>query len=185
MTIIAALNTNRGATWMGADSAASDETMVETRTESKVMRIGPWLFGSSPSFRVSQILMWDPSLQGILPPPSQCSTYSIVCDYVPCLQEAFHEEDIGDEWEILMGGEGFLWGIQSDYSVHQISNWTAIGSGSGFALGSLFYTHRNQSSYHPVSNYNKILYACQAAEFYSISVQRPFYIFSSEAPHEC
>jgi len=183
-------------TWLGGDSAATDDDSIEVRVESKVWQRGRWVFGSCPSFRLIQVIKFKLNIDTWLNEPSKTTTQDIVNNLVLPLRNLINDMrvDIEDGWTILLGGSGKLWSIQDDYSVSQVIRYTAIGSGSQYALGVLHYVYEGQSSNLPVvpshvytyqdsleckhnlAEYVIIKAASRAAGAYCISVSPPYII---------
>lgn len=138
MTIIVGLNKGES-TILASDSSASDDSGIEARNEAKVWRDGDWLVGSCPSFRLMQLLQYHIDITSLIGDPDEACIRDLVTKLVPvmkCVIEAEMPEVI--DWTVILGGRGNLYQIQSDYAVNCVSKTIAIGSGSEYALGSLF-----------------------------------------------
>ena len=175
MTSIVGLNSTYK-TWLAGDSAATDDDSIEIRSESKVWQAGDWVFGSCPSFRLIQVLKFKLDTNSFLPDPADTLVEDIVNEFIPALRNIIVDTavDTEDGWAILLGGSGKLWHIQDDYSVSQVVRYTAIGSGSPYALGVLHYVYEGQASEITMSPYVIVRAASRAAGAYCTSVSPPY-----------
>src|SRR6185437_1849801 len=145
MTCIAAV-IHGNKVWMGGDSLSGDwYGHVAPRSKPKVIKKGSYLIGSAGSVRMSNLL------QVSFTPPEpdpRCEVYTfMVQQWVESLKHCFKTygygktnsgEDSFSDSGILVGFNGQLFEIQSDYQVNQpIFQFAAIGSGADIALGAL------------------------------------------------
>jgi ATP-dependent protease HslVU (ClpYQ) peptidase subunit len=173
MTCISAIAHN-GKIYMGGDSAASDEgNIVSTRKEPKVFIKNNYLIGYAGSFRFGKVVE-----HVFIPPKPQTDNLDkfLNTSFVDALRSACEVSKIDpssedDPSELLVGVNGRLFEFCNDWHFGEdANNFNAIGSGSSFALGSLYSTGRMQS---PPA---RIKLSLQAAEKFSPSVRSPFTI---------
>lgn len=174
MTCIVALSHN-GTVYMGGDGAAADEnsSSVSSRKEPKVFVKGPYIIGYSGSFRFGKVVQ-----HSFNPPKPQGDDMDkfLNTSFVTALREVCDiakvdpsSEDDGSE--MLVGVNGRVFEFCNDWHFGEdINNFNAIGSGSSFALGSLYST-RQRTSPHA-----RIRLALESAERFSSSVRKPFTI---------
>lgn len=179
MTTIVGIVEN-GRVWLGSDSLVSDSMQKLGLPHSKtVMRyVGkrPLCFGVSGSSRVSQLLeRLDMPDYG-----RKSSSRGFMLDLAEALRECLKEKgavieergEQGGNFEVLVGFEGKLFVIQSDFSVLETrGDYASVGSGQYYALGSLFST--SQLSRDPEW---RLRLALMAAEKYDPGSGRPFWV---------
>jgi ATP-dependent protease HslVU (ClpYQ) peptidase subunit len=174
MTCIAALSYN-GKVYMGGDSAAADEdtNIVSSRKEPKVFIKGGYLLGYSGSFRFGKVV------QHIFNPPKLVGSdldKFLNTTFIDSLREVceLNKVDPGseeDSSEMLVGVNGRVFEFCNDWHFGEdINDFNAVGSGTKFALGSLYSTRRMRS---PNA---RIQLALESAERFSTSVRGPFTI---------
>lgn len=174
MTCIVAVS-NGNAICMGGDSAAADESsvFVSIRKEPKVFIKNGYLFGYAGSFRFGKIIQHT-----FIPPKPDYSDLDKFFNtvFVDSLRKYCDEAKIDpaseqDSAEMLVGIDGRIFEFCNDWHFGEDSNnFNAIGSGSQFAMGSLFSTKRNKSLSYRVKT------ALEASESFSNSVRSPFTI---------
>ena len=178
MTAIAGL-IEGGKVYIGGDSAGVGGYNLRTRAKSdgKVFKNGPFLFGASGSHRINQLLRY-----AFRPPekyPKQEIFKYMTTDFINAIRECFKkggaaqkkdEEEKTDSF-FLVGFERRLFEVECDY---QVAEWDepygATGCGKLLVLASLF-TSKGKPE-------ERILTALQAAERFSAGVRGPFYIMS-------
>ena len=160
--------------WIGGDSASSDGWNIFIRSDEKVFRNGPALFGFTSSFRMGQLLRYslkfpDRGRQGV----DRFMSTTFVDSVRECLKDGgFQSTENGvDEGGVfLVGYAGRLFEIQSDYQVAVVRNGIyAIGCGAQYAFGALYVLPS-------ISPKDRIKKALSAASFYSKGVSPPFKI---------
>ncbi len=182
MTAIAGL-VHGGKVWIGGDSAATNAHWMQSiREDAKVFRVGEFLFGTSGSIRLKNILRYTftapTPLEG-----NACVAY-LIRQFIPGLRAAYREAgalhaDSGVEamhGQMLIGWRGNLYGVESDFQVYKIANempFDAIGCGSELALGSLWTTQEMD-----LTPEVRLTWSLQAAERFSAGVRGPFVIES-------
>ena len=173
MTCVAGLIYNNKV-YMACDSGASDEGggTIYKRRDAKVFMVDDYIIGFSNSFRMGQILQHD-----FTPPkPSKRNlerTMSI--DFVDRVLESLArnnfviDKDADNVCDLVIGVYGRLFVMDTDFSIGEYyDKYFAIGSGSQFALGSLYST---KSMKDPRARLEKAL---EAAAEYTMSVSAPF-----------
>jgi ATP-dependent protease HslVU (ClpYQ) peptidase subunit len=177
MTCIVAL-TDGKKVYMGGDSAAVevDSNFVSSRIEPKVFVTGDYIIGYSGSFRFGKVVEYSCEL----PRPEYRDIHKFMnTKFVNAIREAVEENKLDnsedkDAAELLIGLHGHIFELNSDWHVGEDSNsYNAIGSGSSFALGSLFSTRRIKDPY------ARIKMALNASEAYSPYVRSPFTILEN------
>jgi len=173
MTCIAALSYN-GKVYMGGDAAAADEdSLVSSRKEPKVFIKNGYLIGYAGSFRFGKVV------EHIFNPPKISDNRIdrfLNTVFVDSLREVceLNKVDPGseeDSSEMLIGISGRVFEFCNDWHFGEdINDFNSIGSGTKFALGSLYSTRRMRS---PNA---RIQLALESAEKFSPSVRGPFTI---------
>lgn len=177
MTCIVAVS-YQGKVVMGGDSAAADEhnNFISLRKEPKVFTKGPYIFGYAGSFRFGKVVEHT-----FVPPRPNLDNLDKFFNtvFVDSLRKYCEESKIDpsseqDSAEMLVGINGRLFEFCNDWHFGEDSHdFNAIGSGSPFALGSLYSTGRIKSPH------ARIKIALEAAERFSPSVSSPFIILES------
>lgn len=165
---------HKGKVFIGADSLGSNGFSKEIRKEPKVFHNGEFLIGGTSSFRMLDLLKWK-----FNPPTIKNGDdlHKFMCtEFVDAVRELFKDNGYcitSGDWEsgvFLVGVRGRLFKVESDFQVSE-HDYTSCGSGEKHALGSLFTSKRNS----PVKDITKAL---EAAEYFMVSVQRPFVVLS-------
>jgi hypothetical protein len=164
MTCIVALE-DQGTIYMGADSAAVEGDSISLRVASKIFKNGKFLIGYCNSFRYGQIIEYH-----FKPPQVQEKDLLkyMITKFVPELRRVLENNGYEEkDSSIIIGYDGNIFYVESDWQVGQdMTNYHAIGSGSPYALGSLYSTTGE-----PLS---RIEQALKAAETFSTNVRSPF-----------
>lgn len=173
MTCIVAI-TDGSKIYMGGDSAAAEMegNFVTSRIEPKVFVKDNYIIGYAGSFRLGKLVehLFE------LPKPSGDLDKFMNTIFLSELRECFEENKLDnsedkDAGELLIGINGRLYEFNSDWHIGQNAyEYNSIGSGSQFAMGSLFSTRRIKS---PSA---RITLALEASEAFSPYVRRPFTI---------
>jgi len=188
MTIIVGLVSDDGTVVIGSDSAATAEDALELHTAAADS--GPKVFahpagfmvGFCGSFRVGQLVRHCFSVVPAL--KSQEPMAYLVGPFTKALRKCLKdsgclETENGIETmdaSLLLAYKNKLYVIQSDFQVSEpFHGYTAIGSGSAAALGSL-YANKDLGV---ISAYDAALAAMLAAESVTPSVRGPFYVLES------
>ncbi len=174
MTCIVGVAHN-GKVYMGGDSSASDEhnSFVSTRKEPKVFIKGDYLIGYAGSFRFGKVLEHT-----FIPPKLNDDNLDRFLNtiFIDSLRQYCDESKVDpsseqDSAEMLLGVNGRLFEFCNDWHFGEDSNnFNSIGSGSQFAMGSIFSTRRIKSPH------ARIKTALEASERFSPSVSGPFTI---------
>lgn len=173
MTAIAAVK-HRGKVYMGADSAAVAGYSLAIRDDAKIFRNGPMIFGFTSSFRMGQLLRYSLTLPER--PPSAKDTFgwlatSFVNAVRCCLKDggfARKENEVESAGVFLVGYQGNIYGIDSDYHVGSCGDFAAVGCGADLVLGSLFSTKGKDPG-------TRLRMSLEAAECFSAGVRGPFH----------
>ena len=163
--------------FLGADSAAIDGDDISTGP-AKLVNVGPYLIGYCESFRVGQAIAYrlKPSAQKCTDPLEHLATV-----FVDELRLTLHKAGAtatGDPDELpgplLVAFRGELYGIDSDYAVHPVDDYAAIGAGAPYALGSLHATAKCEPAF-------RTWEALHAASRHCTAVRQPFH-FNTQEP---
>ena len=176
MTCIAAV-VEKGKVYIGADSAGVAGLDVTIRTDEKVFKNGPAIFGFTSSFRMGQLLRY--SLKIPEQPTSMSDAIFIhtvfLDNIIACLKNggyAYIENNVERGGVFLVGYKGKLYKIEGDFQVSQSAEvFAACGCGEDFALAVL-HTHKN------LSPKKRILKALETAVHFSGGVRPPFRVIS-------
>ncbi len=174
MTCIVAIGDGRNVC-MGGDAASVDEdsSLISSRKEPKIFIKNGYLLGYAGSFRFGKVL------QHTFNPPKLSDDdidKFLNTTFVNALRECceLNKVDPGseeDSSEMLVGVAGRVFEFCNDWHFGEdINNFNAIGSGTKFALGSLYSTRRLRT---PNA---RIQLALESAERFSPSVRGPFTI---------
>ena len=172
MTVIVGV-VHEGRVYLGGDSAGVGGLDVTVRSDVKVFRNGPFVLGFTDSFRMGQLLhhaLTPPAPEGDLD-RFMCTTFiDAVRD---CLSGGGYASTTnGTEagGTFLVGVAGRLFQVNSDYQVGESRDrYDAIGCGSGYALGVLHLTGRQQ-----MPPRSRLRLALEAAAHHSAGVRAPF-----------
>ena len=159
--------------YIGGDSAASSSCDLTVMANPKVFILQDrFIIGYTTSFRMGQIIEHELTVSKH---PENMSLYKFmttvfVNDLRECLKRqgwAEREKDRESGGTFLIGYQGRLFVIQDDYAVlESADNYSAVGSGWSFALGSLFTSTGSAKK--------RIDNALQSAEKHCPSVRGPF-----------
>lgn len=148
---------------------------VSARKDPKVFRNGNMLIGFSGSFRMGQLLRFS-----LVPPehPLDKDAYEYMAtDFIEavrkCLKDGGYttvKDNVESGAYFLVGYQGRLFEILSDFQVAEShEDYTAIGCGMDFTLGSLISTQGMDPS-------TRVEMALQAAGYFSSGVCEPFVV---------
>lgn len=160
---------------MGGDSAAVEveSNLVSSRVEPKVFIHGDYIIGYSGSFRFGKVVEYSCEL----PKPDYKDIHKFMnTHFVNAIRDAVEDNKLDnseekDSAELLIGLHGHIFELNSDWHVGEDSNsFNSIGSGSSFALGSLFSTKRLKDCR------SRVKMALEASEAFSPYVKKPFTI---------
>ncbi len=168
-TVVAIVN--KGKVWMGADSYATMESGQRRRIICEKMFVNPpYLIGYVGSARVGQTIRPE-----YFTPPEN------IFDFPDILIKHFKKKgclgtDSDDQTAVnasnflIATPNGKLFEILVDFQINEVRDFTAIGSGSTFALGSLYTTRKKKDSR------KRIMTALKIADVYDIHTGPPFLI---------
>jgi ATP-dependent protease HslVU (ClpYQ) peptidase subunit len=180
LTAIAAV-VDGGKVWMGADSALSDMHTHELRivTNQKIFKLGEMLLGVAGSPRVGDALRF----QLVMPkhPKRMDAAKFLRTHFVDAMRDVlkkagtlslqFGVEEM--DASVIIGYRGRLFVVEGDMHVHEWpTDYAAVGSGGAVACGAL-------SVSSGVPGRKRLLAALSAAERFTISVRRPFYVLET------
>lgn len=183
MSTIAIIKTIDGKIHMGADSLCSykESGFVEKRLNKKIFKKTivdrddfktHFLIGSVGTYRLMQLLEFEFNVP-FIPKKMDLKTY-MVTKFVPKLRALIesHKFDFKEvEIVVAVNGEYFI--IQTDYQVGFVdAPFYALGSGGGFAFGSLHSTDTDGELDEDV----RIMMALKAAEHYDSKTGGEFYL---------
>lgn len=178
MTCIVGIKSQNGL-WIGGDSAVSSDNLVQTIADPKVWKKGQFIIGFAGSLRVGQIIKYK---MKIPPINDRKPTEYMVCSFIDAMRKclkaagAAREDKKEEEQEnqFLIGFRGRLFEIDEAYGVCEINDeFIAIGSGTEYALGSLYTTKGKQPE-------KRIWEALEASAYFCEGVRPPFHIVSSK-----
>lgn len=120
---------------MGADQMAASELQIWDRKDKKIWRKNGFVIGGSGSYRLIQILMYNFS-----PSKPLKNMHRYMCNqFIDGILQVMKEKDIDEDVNLLVGYKHQLFTIHSDFQVFETeSGFDAIGSGSDYAIGSMF-----------------------------------------------
>lgn len=173
MTCIVAI-TDGNKVYMGGDAAAAEmeSNFVTCRVEPKVFVRKEYIVGYAGSFRFGKMV--ENSFD--FPDPGEDLDHFMNTDFINALRDCSEDNKIDsaedkDAGELLIGIRGCLYEFNNDWHIGKhLYNFNAIGSGSPFALGSLYSTKRYKDPY------TRINIALEAAQNFSAYVRPPFTI---------
>ena len=177
MTVIVGV-AQEGKVFIGGDSASVSGYQVEPILD-KVFKNNGYLFGTAGSIRMKQLLHYS------LVPPKPVGDLDrfMAIDFInairKCLKDGGHATlDKNEEafnGAFLVGVNGILFRVSNDFQVvpYRKLNYTAVGAGDNFAIGSL-----HSTSKFDFSGSDKVRLALQAATQFSGAVCAPFKIMS-------
>lgn len=135
---------DEGRVFIGADSMAGNTAtyLVTPRVQPKVFRNGEMLIGYTTSFRMGQLLQY--SFKPPVRRQDQDVSEFFCVDVVNALRDCFKEAGFAGKQNereeggvFLVGYEGRLFVIESDYQVGEYAEYMAVGCGESLAIGSL------------------------------------------------
>jgi len=171
MTCIVGIAQNN-VVFMGADSAGCTDTHVSIRKDTKLFKRKNMLFGCTTSFRMIQILKYAFNIpEDTSNDPYEYLTTTFIDALRTCFKEKgfyelINEGQIGGQF--LLGYKNRLFIVESDFSIAEhLDNFSSIGSGYYYALGSLYSTKE-------FSPFVRLKSALEAAEKFNTYVRSPF-----------
>lgn len=169
-----------GKVWMGGDSASGSGLNMRISKIPKVWRQGEFLFGTSGSWRTSQVLMYKFAIKPQLDDTS-IEQY-MVSEFVESLRQCLKEAGLlknGDNYEEgniwgLVGYRARLFSIYSDLQVNEYADsLDTLGSGSEYAMGAML------ALAHTLKPRKRIRRALEIAATHNNGTAPPFTILNS------
>lgn len=169
---------HEGQVWIGGDSAGVAGYDITVRADAKVFRVGPYVLGFTDSFRMGQLLRYTLDVPA---PPDRDLDRFMCTTFVDAVRDCLGnggwakgtvEQEVGGNF--LVGARGRLFEVCSDYQVGLMrDDYTAIGCGAPYAIGSLHMSGRNWQGIAPRP---RVRLALEAAAHHSTGVCGPFTI---------
>jgi ATP-dependent protease HslVU (ClpYQ) peptidase subunit len=173
MTCIVGI-TNGYQVYLGGERAASDGIGILSMASPKVHKRGDWVYGYAGTIGIGQLLDLTP-----LPEIGEDDDIfflirTVVVEELKSIITKYSEEQTEKDTGWLIGARGRLFEVNhSDWSVIEVYE-SSIGSGSTYALGSIYTSMSNESIR------NRIELALQAAITYAPTCQGPYDIVFTE-----
>jgi ATP-dependent protease HslVU (ClpYQ) peptidase subunit len=176
VTCIIGMKDRNGDVWIGGDSAGVAGYQITIRSDEKVFRKGPMVFGFTSSFRMGQLLHY--SLEIPEHPKKKSDAEFMASDFVNAVRRCFKEGGFasvvnGSEsgGSFIVGYHGELYCVEGDFQVGIPSNgMCAVGCGEDLAMGALY------ANKHLKCSRKRIRNALMAASEFSAGVAPPFTI---------
>ncbi|MFW9871522.1 MAG: hypothetical protein ACFFG0_00260 [Candidatus Thorarchaeota archaeon] len=162
---------NKNGVWIGSDSMAStDSGDIRLIVTNKLFRNEKYLIGGTGSVRGCQLLQEE-----YFEPPEEVFLFGeairLHFKELGCLTLSPDDKTEAQPNNFLIGCEGKLYEILIDFQINEIVEYTSIGAGSQYALGSLYTTRKTN-----LTPEQKIKLALQSAAFFDTSTGPPFII---------
>ena len=185
--IVGVLDRVNGGVWIGGDSLGSNSVTGAAYEERKVFRNinrEDVVIGISGSYRNRDLLHYHPALFDEVDALKKVPVdrQFMVSDFIPRVMLIFEEGVVAEDKGIsfIVGTKDALFEVQEDYSVLTASSgFTAVGSGTATAMGSLHTT-----SLMGLSAIERVVRALLAAEMHCVGVGGPFYITNTLSGEE-
>ncbi|MCK9458760.1 MAG: hypothetical protein M0R80_03910 [Proteobacteria bacterium] len=184
MTCIVGLIEN-GVVYIGGDSAATDDSSIQTIKGSKVFKLGEFIFGVSGNPRMSDVLRYNFNIPLPTYDGQDALEYMHQC-FIPDLKECLEENGVlikqdeitsSDAW-VLIGYQGRLFVLESYFHVSESAlNYNAVGCGMAVALGCLYGLEDSPDL--EISPQGKLIKALRASAQFNCHVRKPFTIIST------
>lgn len=159
-----------GKVYIGADGlATTNEGEKRPIITNKVFRNGKYLFGFTGSVRTGQVLY----SRYFTPPRDIYDMPDSIREHMAQKGTLLTNEEQAQAHaaNFLIGFNGRLFEILIDFQMNEVSgNYTALGSGGPYALGSLFTTRKS----YKMKPENRIIRALEAASQFDASCGPPF-----------
>lgn len=156
--------------YIGADGrATSNDGEMRPIICRKVFNNGSYLIGFCGSVRTGQLLYPETGFQ----PPKRTHLFpQAIREWFETNGVLLRDEETGDVHgsNILIGRNGKLFEILTDFQMSEVPEYTAIGSGSNFAFGAL----EVLKSAKGLKPENKILKALEVSSKYCVQVGPPY-----------
>jgi ATP-dependent protease HslVU (ClpYQ) peptidase subunit len=166
-----------GTVYIGGDSGGTAGTVIERMATPKVYATAGYVFGVTGHYFMTNILQHGMEWPSI---PDWAYRHEperfVYTEIIPRLKALVSErmpehKDEKPEWEILLGFNMRLFQIDDFLSVMEVEKYTALGSGTHVALGSLYSTQG--AAHNPL---DRVLVALHAAREHTLYTRPPFSI---------
>lgn len=157
-----------GKIYLGADSRASTEDgEVRPKTFKKIFRNGTYVIGFIGSVRGGQILYpeYAEMPDDVMDVPDFIRVH---CDEKGCLGINEHQMSMHG-CNYIFAYQGRMYEILIDFQMSEIDNYTAVGSGSSYAFGSLHTTEDMK-----LDGQTRVKWALEAAAMFDGATGAPF-----------
>jgi ATP-dependent protease HslVU (ClpYQ) peptidase subunit len=175
MTCIVAVKHNKKI-YMGGDRCLSDyeSSFYMPTTDPKIFKKDNMIIGYAGSVRMGKVVKYD-----FVPPKSNVRNLEkyMNIDFVNALRECAEKNNLkfdsnsperNDMSDLIIGIRGRIFTVEDDWQVTEyMHDYVSIGSGSPYALGSLYSTANLPPS-------ERVKKALEAADQFSITVCQPF-----------
>ncbi len=178
MTCIVGL-VEKGAIYMGGDSAACSDWDVTIRRYPKVFRCGEFLFGVCGCSRLGDLLQFALDVPRRVGDDVRGYMTTVFIDHVrDCFKAgglAKRENEVEEGGTFVVAYAGSLFTVYSDYQVASwATDYVAIGHGRNYALGSLYATPN-------LDPMDRVGQALECAGSFDASVRAPYHVVCSPA----
>jgi len=182
MTCIVGLK-HKGGIYIGGDSACAENSFLYARKDTKVFKVGEFIYGYTSSFRMGQLLRYK------FKPPQRELAQDVfeymTTDFIDALRECFNKAGYAEVkngmesgGDFLVGYQNRLFEIRSDYQAGEsILDYHSCGCGREVALGAMYASE----GLNPEARIQKAL---EAAERFNPYVRSPFVIESLAVEEE-
>jgi len=165
--------------YIGADNIGSNNSQIQSRQDSKVFIKKDMVFGFTTSYRMGQLIKYQLIIPHRIDKSVEEYMYTDFIESVSKLFETKNYSEISNNVQtggtFIVGYQGKIFIVESDFQIVQPSDcYCSVGSGSSFALGSLY---ANDSSVNKLAT-TKIIEALECAEYFNPFVRKPFEILS-------
>jgi len=133
-----------GKVYLAGDNQGTGFNNKSIHTQPKVFEKGGAIFGFTSTYRWGQIL--EHCLRDVIEPADINKTYDwLVQTLVPTIMKECKASEYDEKSRnCLIGVNGQLWQLQSDWSVlRSVDGFTAAGSGYEYARGAMSYALKN------------------------------------------
>lgn len=160
----------KGKVWMGADSFATTEDGDRRNFIAEKMFVNrQYLIGFTGIVRTGQVLKPQ-----YFEPPENVWDFPdrIIQQYEQkgCLAVSDHQMKFHENNIMIATTDGKLYEILSDFQMNEVTDYSSIGSGSAYALGSLYTTQ------HYTDPRRRVEKALEAAALFNTFTGQPFVI---------
>lgn len=173
MTCIVALKHEKKI-YIGGDRCLSDDSFLMSTTDPKIFKKDKMVIGYAGSVRMGKVLKYD--FEPPKPDLRNLDSYLNI-DFINALKECFDRNNLkldspnqeqNDTGSLIVGIHGRIFEIESDWQVCEyLNDYLAIGSGTGFALGSFYSTSNLEPQ-------ERVKLALEAADKFVTTVCQPF-----------